>query len=184
LRRQVARAHLVDRAPRERLVAGEHVAQGPAGQVVGGARAGRPARAQRGQAGEGIVFRDQQARSRGRGFRGGACEHHQRGCGRESPAHRAVPAFCAPTIARANASRAASYWSPVCAKETVSPASENTRGTIARSAASTAAFAPALRASVRYWWSCRPRRRFASWTLATGPARPRSWSGWTLSSPG
>ena len=74
-------------------------------------------------------------------------------------------------------SRAASYGSPVSGKLTRSAASEKTRGTIAASCSSTSGSRPNVRASVRYWWSCRPRRRLASCTVAIGPAMPRSCVG-------
>ena len=43
---------------------------------------------------------------------------------------------------------------------------------------------PEARASVRYWWSWSPRRKFASWMVPTGPGIPRSSSGCSFSSPG
>jgi hypothetical protein len=58
------------------------------------------------------------------------------------------------------------------ANPTVSPASENTRGTTASSAFFTSASSPSRRASVTYWWSWTPRRRFASWTVPIGPSMP------------
>ena len=57
---------------------------------------------------------------------------------------------CAATMARASERRIASYGSPDSGKLTEEPASENTRGTIARRAVSTAAVSPSRRAIVRY----------------------------------
>ena len=87
-------------------------------------------------------------------------------------------------MAAPSARREASNVSPVSAKPTVSPASEKTRGTTRERAALTSVSRPSFRAIVRYWWSCRPRRRFASRIVPIGPATPRSSSGCSTSWPG
>src|SRR4051812_10017650 len=94
--------------------------------------------------------------------------------GRLHPATRF--ALFAPTIARPSRYRTSSYGSPVSGNDTVGDASEKTFGTIAPSDSSTRSSSPSFLATARYWWSWRPRRKFASWSVEIGPSIPRSSS--------